>query len=106
MPIFEDREHTFERRFARDQERAFRIAARRNHLVALWAARHMGLLGEHAEQYAQRLMADEMLVHGNQPVLERLMADLIAAGVRVHESEVRAELRHCASLARAEIEQS
>jgi len=48
MPSFADREKEFEARFAHDQELRFKITARRNRLLGLWAAAQLGLLGDAA----------------------------------------------------------
>ena len=42
MPTFEDREKEFETRFKHDEELRFKVTARRNRLVGLWAAEKMG----------------------------------------------------------------
>ena len=54
MTSFDDRERGFETKFARDEEMAFRVHARRNRLVGTWAAGLMGLTAEEAEAYAHR----------------------------------------------------
>ena len=38
MTSFDDRERAFETKYARDEEMAFRIVARRNRLLGHWAA--------------------------------------------------------------------
>jgi len=38
MPTFDDREKEFEARFKHDQELQFKVKARRNRLLGLWAA--------------------------------------------------------------------
>ena len=43
MTTFDDRARGFEGKFARDEEMAFRIAARRNRLVGTWASGKRGL---------------------------------------------------------------
>ena len=43
MTTFDDRESAFESKFARDEELQFKVTARRNKLLGLWAAEQMGL---------------------------------------------------------------
>ena len=45
MTMFDDRERAAEASFARDEEMAFRITARRNRLLGQWAAAQMELVG-------------------------------------------------------------
>ena len=52
MAQFDDREKAHEAKFARDGELRFKAEARRNKLLGLWAAEHMGLSEEHAKTYA------------------------------------------------------
>ena len=46
MTTFDDRERAFETKFARDEEMAFRVTARRNRLLGQWAAAKMNLTPE------------------------------------------------------------
>ena len=57
MTTFDAREKEFEARFKHDQELQFKITARRNRLLGLWAAQHLGLLGDSAEAYAEEVRA-------------------------------------------------
>ena len=51
MKSFDDRQKAFEAEFKRDQELVFRIVARRNRLLGLWAAERMGMpAGEEARR--------------------------------------------------------
>ena len=45
MTTFNDREKSFEKKFEKDQELQFKVNARRNKLLGLWAA---GLMGKSA----------------------------------------------------------
>lgn len=54
MVSMSDREKAFENKYAHDQEKKFRVIARRNKLTGLWAA---GLLGKaDADAYARVVM--------------------------------------------------
>ena len=53
MPTFNDREKAEEAKYAHDQELEFKVNARRNKLLGLWAAELMGMSGETAEAYAR-----------------------------------------------------
>src|SRR5690606_16988207 len=56
MASFDDREKAHEAKFARDGELRFKAEARRNKLLGLWAAEHMGLSEEHAKEYAAEVV--------------------------------------------------
>ncbi len=53
MTTFDEREKDFEARFKHDQELQFKVTARRNRLLGLWAAGQMGLGGETAQASCQ-----------------------------------------------------
>ena len=52
MAAFDEREKDFEARYKHDQELQFKVKARRNRLLGLWAAGRMGLTEEDAKAYA------------------------------------------------------
>lgn len=101
--MFEDREKAGERKFVRDREIAFRIRARRNKLLGLWAAEHMGLLGEVAACYALDLVDAEVNEHGDCPVIRKVRDDLMARGYPMTETEVRNHVAAFEAKARAQI---
>ncbi len=57
MTIFEDRKNASEAKYRLDQEARFKIGARRNKLLGLWAAARMGLSSPFAEDYAMEVVA-------------------------------------------------
>ena len=56
MTTFDDRENAFEAKFAHDAELQFRVDARRNKLVGLWAAELLGKSGDEAAAYAMSVV--------------------------------------------------
>ena len=48
MTTFDEREQAFEKKFAHDQDLKFRAEARRNKLLAEWAAAKLGIMGASA----------------------------------------------------------
>ena len=94
MSTFDDRERGFETKFARDEEMAFRIVARRNRLLGEWAARLMGLTEAEADAYAKEVIRAEFEEAGDEDVIRKLLGDLIAAGVEIDDAAIRAEVSH------------
>ena len=92
MTTFDDRERAFETKFARDEEMAFRIVARRNKLLGGWAAELMGLTLEESESYARSVIHAEFEEAGDEDVVRKLLGDLTAAGVEVNDEAVRRAL--------------
>jgi len=104
MTTFEDREKEFEARFKHDQELQFKVKARRNRLLGLWAAGRMGLAGEAAEAYAREIV-DAEFHGGDKHVIEKVCADLAAKGSSSTPAQVQFELEHLAAAARRQVMQ-
>lgn len=103
MSIFEEREKAAEQKFEHDRELAFKINARRNKLLGLWAAAHLGLSGQGARRYAMSLVEGEVTEHGDTAIIKRVCADFIANGFPMTPEEVRRHLTAFAAKARAEL---
>ena len=88
MSTVEDREHAFEAKFAHDEEMKFKLEARRNKLVGLWAAEILGKTGDAAEAYAKEVIRADFEEAGHEDVIGKLKADL---GDKVSEDELRAK---------------
>ncbi|MFM5924674.1 MAG: DUF1476 domain-containing protein [Novosphingobium sp.] len=92
MTDFNDRERAEEAKFAHDEEMHFRIHARRNRLLGLWAAEKMGLSQVEAEGYAKSVVQADFEEAGDEDVIRKLLGDLVSAGLDVSEADVRAAL--------------
>lgn len=92
MTSFKDRQRAEEAKFARDEEMLFRIAARRNRLLGLWAAERMKLSPVEAEAYAKSVIQADFEEAGDEDVIRKLIGDLTSAEVEITEAEVRSAL--------------
>lgn len=92
MTSFDDRERAFESQFAREEDLAFRVAARRNKLIAHWAADLMKLTPEEADAYAKAVVQADFEEAGDEDVIRKLISDLTAAGVDIDDAAVRRAL--------------
>lgn len=91
MTIFDDREKAFEARFKHDQEVRFKVTARRNRLLGLWAAGRMGLVDDAADAYATSIVEAELFGRDHH-VVDKLVADFAAAGQSVTIAEIKFKL--------------
>ncbi len=105
MTTFDDREKAFEAKFARDEELAFRITARRNRLLGEWAAALMGLTAEETDAYSKSVIQADFEEAGDEDVVRKLLGDLVNAGVDMDEAKVRAALGDRAAEARRQFMQ-
>jgi hypothetical protein len=103
MSLFQDRERAAERKFEQEQERAFLILARRNKLLGMWAAGHMGLIGDAAAHYAMNLVEAYVGEHNENALIKKVCSDLLARGFPISEGDVRHRLTVFAGVARTQI---
>ena len=103
MATFDTREKEFEARFKHDQELQFKITARRNRLMGLWAAQQLDLLGDTAEAYAQRVVEAQLQPGGTKNVVDKLAADLGAKDPTFTTDRIRFELEHFAEQAKRQL---
>lgn len=89
MSQFDDRERAFETKFARDDEMAFRVTARRNKLVGQWAAGLMKLTPEETAAYATAVVQADFEEAGDDDVVRKVLGDLTSAQCDVDEAAVR-----------------
>jgi hypothetical protein len=92
MAGMDDRKDAFEKKFAHDEELAFKATARRNKLLGLWAAEKLGKSGDAAEAYAKSVVLADFEEAGDDDVIRKVVADLAAGGVEQSEHQVRRTL--------------
>jgi hypothetical protein len=89
MTTFDEREKSFEKKFAMDQDFKFRAEARRNKLLAEWAAPKLGLTGAAIDDYVKAVRKADLAAKGDEDVFQKVMADLKAKGANVSDKELR-----------------
>jgi hypothetical protein len=88
---FQDRENTFEKQFAHDEDLRFKAVARRNKSVALWVAEAKGLPGPDAEAYASAFVGAQ-IGKSDSDVEAALKAALEGAGVDLSDHRLRKKM--------------
>ena len=92
MTTFNDREKAFEDKYKHDEELQFRVEARRNKLLGLWAAELMERSGEAAAAYGKEVVAADFEEPGDADVVRKVMGDLENAGVEMSEHRLRKKM--------------
>ena len=100
---FNDREKGFEAKFQHDQETEFKITARRNKLLGVWAADQMGLSGGDADAYAKEVVNSDFEEAGDADVVRKVLGDLVAKGVNLDETGLRRQMDRLKATAREQI---
>ncbi len=103
MNGLDNREKGFEAKYRLDEETRFRIAARRNKLLGLWAAERMGLSGDHAGDYAKEVVMADFIKPGDEDVLEKVLKDLTDKGLDSTGVQIRQEMDKLTETARTQI---
>ncbi len=106
MTTFDNRKDAFENKFARDEEMQFKVAARRNRLLAGWASGLMGLTAEEADAYAKDVVRADFEEAGDADVIRKLLGDLTSAGIDMDEARIRAQLEEKTIEARRQLMES
>ena len=89
MSKFDERKRSFESKFARDEELRFKVTARRNKLLGLWAAELLGKTGDDAEAYAREVVVSDIEEAGDHDVFRKVRRDFDAAGVSQSDHQIR-----------------
>jgi hypothetical protein len=104
MTTFDERERSYEAKFARDEELRFKATARRDRRFGAWAAAQLGLTGTAAEDYARDVARAEFKSPGDGNVLEKVLGDFKSKAARVDETAVKRKFVELMAEAVAEIE--
>jgi hypothetical protein len=104
MTTFDEREKSFEKKFALDEELKFRSEQRRNKLLGEWAAGKLGIVGAGVDDYVKALRRADLATKGDEDVFQKLRKDFDAQGVAVSDAEVRKAMVDCMAHAVGQIE--
>ncbi len=106
MPMFDKREKGEEAKYARNEELNFKIHARRNKLLGLWAADRMGMQGADAEAYGRECVLADFDKPGEEDLFRKVMEDLKKANAPVSEHDMRRKMAALVETAREEVEEA
>ena len=76
MNKFDEREKSFEKKFVRDEELQFKIAAKRNKYLGQWASEKLGYNPEQEKEYIQSVIKADFKEAGDEDVFRKIKADL------------------------------
>ena len=76
MNKFNEREKSFEKKFVRDEELQFKIAARRNKYLGQWVSEKLGYNSEQEKEYIQSVIKADFEEAGDEDVFRKVKMDL------------------------------
>ena len=83
MKKLDERKKGFEGKFARDQELEFKILARRNKYLGVWAAEKLGISGPAVEEYFAEVVKSDLEEDGDMDVFRKVRKDFDDKGISV-----------------------
>lgn len=106
MNSFDDREKSFEKKFAHDADLKFKAEARRNKMLAEWAGAKLGFTGAVLEDYIKAVRKADLAEKGDDDVFRKVQADLADKKVAVSDADIRKAMGEFLAKAVAEVEAS
>ena len=76
MSSFDEREKSFEKKFAHDEELQFKISARKNKYLGEWASKILGYKDDKEKEYIQSIIKADFEEAGDEDVFRKLKEDL------------------------------
>ena len=92
MSTFNEREKSFEKKFANDQELQFKIAARSNKYLGEWVSSELGKNEEEKQNYIQDIIRADMEEAGSEDVFRKIKKDFQTASISIEDSEIRDQM--------------
>ena len=100
MNKFNEREKSFEKKFAKDEELQFKVAARSNKYLGEWVSLKLGKNEEEKKNYIQEIIKADMEEAGNEDVFRKISKDFQTASTSIEESEIRDQMEKALSRAK------
>ena len=100
MSTFNEREKSFEKKFAYDEELQFKVSARKNKYLGQWASQILGYDQEKEKEYIQAVIKSDFEEVGDEDVFRKLKADL--ADHNISDEEIRKKMDELNEKAKSE----
>ena len=76
MNTFDERQKSFEKKFAHDEELQFKVSARRNKYIGQWVSQILGYNLDQEKEYIQAVIKADFQEAGDEDVFRKIKADL------------------------------
>ena len=90
MNKFDDREKSFEKKFAHDEELKFKVSARRNKYIGEWVSKELGYNSDQEKEYIQSVIKADFEEAGDEDVFRKIKKDL--ENKSISEEEIRKKM--------------
>ena len=92
MNKFNEREKSFENKFAKDEELQFKVAAKSNKYLGEWVSSKLGKNEEEKKIYILEVIRADMEEAGQEDVFRKIKKDFQTASFSIEDSEIRAQM--------------
>ena len=92
MNKLNEREKSFEKKFANDQELQFKVSAKRNKYLAEWASSKLGKNDEQKKNYINEIIKADLEEVGDEDVFRKVKKDFENSDINIDDSEIRNQM--------------
>tara|TARA_Y100000590_G_scaffold1786_1_gene2261 strand:- start:5608 stop:5922 length:315 start_codon:yes stop_codon:yes gene_type:complete len=92
MNKFDEREKSFEKKFAKDQELQFKVSARSNKYLGEWAASVLSKSEVEKKNYIIEIIKADMEEAGTEDVFKKIKSDFNKASINIEDLEIRKQM--------------
>ena len=100
MSSFEEREKSFEKKFAHDEELQFKVSARRNKYIGEWSSKILGYNPDQEKEYILSVIKADFAEAGDEDVFRKVKADL--KDHNISDEEIRKKMDELNEKAKSE----
>ena len=93
MTSFEDRKKGYEAKYLKDQEAQFKIRAKRNKFLGLWAAEIVK--PENIDEYVKEVRLSDLEKPGDDDIIDKLLEDFEKKSVNISREDIIQKINEC-----------
>ena len=97
---FTEREKSFEKKFARDEELQFKVQARSNKYIAEFVSQKLNMNEDEKKKYVQEIIKADMEESGTEDVFRKIKKDFREVSVSIEDREIREQMEKALSRAK------
>ena len=100
MNKFDEREKSFEKKFVKDEELQFKLAAKSNKYLGEWVSSKLGKNEEEKKNYIHEIIKADMEEAGSEDVFRKVKKDFETSSSIIEDSEIRNQMEKALSRAK------
>jgi len=97
MNTFDERKKGFEAKYQKDQEAQFKIRAKRNQLLGIWAADL--IKPENTDEYVREVRLSDLEKPGDDDIIDKVLGDFEKKSININRQEIIKKIEECESQA-------